>query len=515
MSKDTKTVDLSMEKYTDIIKKHGLTQKEIENQLKIFKTGIPFVNIVAPAEIGTGIEQYLPEEEKKYITVFENEKNSLDLLKFVPASGAATRMFKFLHQYLSEFNLEEDDLDEYINGKDKKDLKRFFDSYEDFAFYDTVIENLKMKFPDFLNYDRAKQYYLFVWEMLSESGLDFSHTPKGLIPFHKENHVYRTAFEEQLYEAAFYAKSKGVSKLHFTVSEEHLAAFRERYNEIIEDLKEEVNSDFEISYSFQKKKTDTIAATMENEIFLDDSGSPVFRPGGHGALIENLNELDADIIFIKNIDNVIVRDQVPVIAYHKKVLAGRLIELQKQIFNYLRQLEKEDQDKDILKEITRFIHSELKINISSSDSSVLLSILNRPIRVCGVVENTGAPGGGPFLIKDKNGRESFQIVEKAEIDTSDSRCRELVERATHFNPVDLVCGVRDYLGNKFDLSGFSNPESGFISTKSYQGETIKALERPGLWNGAMAGWITVFVEVPLITFNPVKKVVDLLDKAHQ
>lgn len=504
-----------MEKQIETIEKHGLTKEEIQEQLQIFKNGIPFIDIIAPAGIGKGIEKFDESDQQIFIEIFEKEKEKLDLLKFVPASGAATRMFKFLHQFITNFNLEKNSIDEFLDKKENEDLKIFFASYENFAFYDLVLNNLKTKFPEFENFDKAKKYMLFVWEMLNENELDYGNTPKGLIPFHQKSKVYRTAFEEQLYEAAFYAKSRGISKIHFTVSEEHLEDFRKRYEEIISDLKNEVNSKFEISYSFQKKKTDTVAATLDNQLFLDTEGNPVFRPGGHGALIENLNELDADIIFIKNIDNVITRNHSDVIAHYKKVLAGRLISLQKQIFEYVRILKKGKTTSENIREISDFIQTELKVKPRSSDTIDLLNFLNRPIRVCGVVANTGAPGGGPFLIKDENGNESYQIVEMAEIDDSNSKYQKLVEKATHFNPVDLVCGIKDFQGKKFDLLKFSNPNSGFISKKSYQGKTIKALERPGLWNGAMAKWNTVFVEVPLITFNPVKKVIDLLDKAHR
>lgn len=503
-----------MEEHVEVFKNHGLSEKEIQNQLETFKKGIPFIRIVAPAAINHGIEKYSETEQQQWIDLFEKEKENLDLIKFVPASGAATRMFKFLHQFLADFDAENDDIHEFLNKKENKDLKTFFESLENFAFYNLVLERLQSKFPDYLELKKEQQYFLFVKEMLHKKGLNFGKTPKGLIPFHRYEKRYKTAFEEQLYEAAFYAVSQGVAKLHFTVSEEHLEDFQKEYDRIISSLKRDLNCDFEISFSFQKKKTDTVAATLTNELFLDKKGNPVFRPGGHGALLENLNDLDADVVFVKNIDNVVASNQAEEIAFYKKMLAGRLLSLQNRIFSYIKILESENSPEK-LEAISNFIKVELKIEIFDFSKKEMLKILNRPIRICGVVENTGAPGGGPFLVEDEKGKRSYQIVETAEIDMKNPTQKSLVDRATHFNPVDLVCGVRNYKGEKFDLTKFSNPDSGFIARKSHQGKPIKALERPGLWNGAMANWNTVFVEVPLITFNPVKKVVDLLNPAHQ
>ena len=303
--------------------------------------------------------------------------------------------------------------------------------------------------------------------------------------------------------------------MHFTVSEEHQEKFKSRYNEIQDSIEAKTGVKFNISYSFQKNETDTVAVTPENELFLDENGNIVFRPSGHGALLENLNDIDADIIFIKNIDNVVSENYVETIAFQKKVLAGKLISLQHKIYSYVEKLQSETILDETLQEISQFISEELKVSIISVDKETLLNILERPLRVCGVVENTGAPGGGPFLIKDRHGNQSYQIVEMSQIDINNPQQKALVDKATHFNPVDLVCGVRDYKGKKYDLLKYSDPDTCFISSKSHQGKPIKALELPGLWNGAMANWNTVFVEVPLITFNPVKTVNDLLNEAHQ
>ncbi|MDN3722834.1 DUF4301 family protein [Aequorivita sp. SDUM287046] len=497
------------------INSHGLSEAEINRQLTIFKNGIPFANVVAAAAVGNGIETLSPDQQHQFATLFDIEKEKLSLLKFVPASGAATRMFKFLHAFLDRFNFEKNNIDEFLQKEENRELKKFFGSTDKFAFADLVTENLHRKYSDFQHFEKGKQYYLFVKETLDKTGINLSETPKGLVPFHKYGENYVTAFGEQLYEAAFYATSNGVANLHFTVSEEHEEKFKKRYEEIQEIVEKKTGAKFNISYSFQKKETDTIAATLENNPFFDESGNLVFRPSGHGALLQNLNEVDADIIFIKNIDNVVSQNYVETIAFQKKVLAGKLISLQQKIFDFVEKLHSEISSEEVLKAASKFISEELHIKSTPTIKEAILKILERPIRVCGVVENTGAPGGGPFLVKDKNGNESFQIVEMSQIDINNPQQKALVEKATHFNPVDLVCGVRTYKGEKFNLLEFSDPDAGFISNKSHNGKEIKALELPGLWNGAMANWNTVFVEVPLITFNPVKTVNDLLNEVHQ
>lgn len=501
-----------------IMEKHptkGPSEAEIQEQLRIFKAGIPFVHIVEAASLNNGIEEYSHSEQQEFVRFFESAKDQLDLVKFVPASGAATRMFRDLHQFLADFDPDVDAIDQFLEKEENSGLKIFFGSIENFAFYNQVIEGLKTKYPDYDSYGKGKRYWLFVCEMLDENGLDFGNTPKGLIPFHKYDTDYRTAFDEQLFEGAYYAKSNGIANLHFTVSEDHLEKFQQRFDAIADRIASETNAEFKVSYSFQKKETDTVAATLNNELFLDEEGNPVFRPSGHGALLGNLNDIDADVIFIKNIDNVVSKNHVDEIAFQKKVLAGRLVSLQQKIFNYIEELQQGNHPESLINEIAEFIKKELEIPLAKFSKETLLKILNRPLRVCGVVENTGEPGGGPFLIRNRSGNNFYQIVEMSQIDLNNPQQKELVDQATHFNPVDVVCGVRDYKGDKFDLMKYSDPNSGFISEKSHEGKPIKAMERPGLWNGAMAYWNTVFVEVPLITFNPVKEVIDLLDNAHQ
>ena len=502
------------EKYSHQLKAHGLSQHKVLRQLEIFKQGIPFVEIVEPASLENGIEVLSEEQQNFYANLFNSEKDNLDLLKFVPASGAATRMFQFLHSFLDSYKTT-DDINVFLQKEENMDLKLFFESIEKFPFYHLVLNSINSKLPDYKKFGKGEQFRLFVQEMLEEDGLNYNQTPKGLIPFHKYDDNYVTAFGEQLYEAAFYATSNGLSKLHFTVSEEHKKKFKKRHEEIQHFIENRTGIKYNISYSYQKQGTDTIAVTTDNDIFLDENGNLLFRPSGHGALLENLNDTDADVVFIKNIDNVVSEKYIEKIAFQKKVLAGKLISLQQTIFKIVEHLKTTVPSEDILNEAYNFVSEDLKLSGIKQNKEELLKILERPIRVCGVVENTGAPGGGPFFIRDKAGNISLQIIEMSQIDMNDPKQKFLVDKATHFNPVDLVCGIRNYKGEKYNLLDFADPDSGFISEKSHQGKPIKALELPGLWNGAMHNWNTVFVEVPQITFNPVKTVNDLLNEVHQ
>lgn len=503
------------EKNIQQIKAHGLSEANIKDQLQIFIDGIPFANVMEAASAGNGIEIISAEKQNEFVNIFDAKKHRLDLLKFVPASGAATRMFKFLHQFLENFDSEKNDIDVFLQKEENSSLRTFFTSMEQFAFSDFVNSKIEEKHSEYQTFKKGKQYVLFVKEMLEDSGLNFSNTPKGLIPFHKYGEDSVTAFGEQLYEAAFYATSNGTANLHFTVSKEHEEKFKNSFKEIKTSFEDKTGVSYDISYSFQKKETDTIAVTPENDLFLDNNDDLLFRPSGHGALLQNLNDVDADIVFIKNIDNVVSEAYIETVAFQKKMLAGKLISLQEKIFEFVKELHSENVSDKLLRNILHFVSEELHIKDSSPDKQTLLNILERPIRICGVVENTGAPGGGPFLVKDKNENLSYQIVEMSQVDVHNPEQKTLADKATHFNPVDLVCGLRNYKGEKFNLLRFSDPDAGFISNKSYHGKTIKALELPGLWNGAMANWNTVFVEVPLITFNPVKTVNDLLNEVHQ
>ncbi len=356
--------------------------------------------------------------------------------------------------------------------------------------------------------------------MLSSDYFDFANKPKGVLPFHKYKTHIATAIEEHLYECAYYSSSNGSSQLHFTVSEIHQNQFEYIVNRAKNTVEKASETTINISYSYQNKSTDTIAVDLNNNPFRDENEKLIFRPGGHGALIENLNNLDANLIFIKNIDNVI-QDHIESIALYKKALAGILVELQQQIFNYLNEIENLKDDK--LDEIIAFSKSNLNIDILEdfqkytleNKISYMKNILDRPIRVCGMVKNEGEPGGGPFWVRDSKGAVSLQIVESSQVDLANASQAKILADATHFNPVDLVCGIRNYKNENFDLTQFIDPNSGFIVEKNKDGKSLKGYELPGLWNGAMANWLTIFVEVPLITFNPVKTVNDLLKPAHQ
>jgi len=359
--------------------------------------------------------------------------------------------------------------------------------------------------------------------MLFKPGLELGNFPKGLVPFHKYKEYTATAFEEHLYEAGNYAKKNNKAKLHFTVSKEHLDKFKKEYDEIRTRVEEQTGATFQIGFSFQEPKTDTIAVDTSNEIFRSTDEEMFFRPGGHGALIENLNNLDADLVFIKNIDNLVTKSNRDEVALHKKILAGKLLKVQQECFYYLEVIDSGDFSEINIQQIVDFAEDHLFVSFSkgfeklSEDEKAakLKQILNRPLRVCGMVKNEGEPGGGPFLVEFENGDASLQIIEGAQIDAKDPQQKEIAQNATHFNPVDLVCGLKDYNGEKFDLNEFVDPEMSFISSKTKDGKTLKALELPGLWNGAMAKWNTVFVEVPVSTFNPVKTVADLLKPTHQ
>ena len=496
-------------------KNHGLTLEKAFRQLETFSAGIPFVDIVTTASIGNGIEVISEENQSKLIEFYDTKKNHLEIVKFVPASGAATRMFQFLYQFLDDYNPETIEISKYLKNGNHEQLSNFIDSIKDFAFLNVVRNKIRELYPDFKHGTKGTRAQLLVKTMLEEKGLNFGNLPKGLIPFHKYTKYATTAFEEHLYEAAFYASTHNNVYLHFTFSKKHVPFFKEEFEAVKNRVSKKTKTEFHISYSFQKKETDTIAVNNDNSLFRDANNNPILRPSGHGALLENLNDVDADIIFIKNIDNVVAEEYTPQIAHHKKVLAGKLLWVQEKVFSYLKLLTTTDLSLELFKEIESFLWNELNIKEAPEDATLLIDILNRPLRVCGVVKNTGAPGGGPFWVKNDTGATTLQIVEMSQIDPTNEHHQTIVSEATHFNPVDLVCGIRDFNGNKFDLTTFTDPKSGIISKKSQDGKPLKALELPGLWNGAMANWNSVFIEVPLITFNPVKTVNDLLSKEHR
>jgi len=505
------------------IEKKGLSEKKVEEQIRIFERGNLPVNIEAAATVGNGILQFSSAQREELSSYYDNKKEDLEILKFVPASGAATRMFKSLHTFMEEFDPGKESLDDYLNRKNNTNLKRFFENIESLPFYDTAVNNSRESQPGFDSLTDEAKKFLIVRTILFSPGLNLSNYPKGLVPFHNYKTHVATAFEEHLYEAAEFAAVKGVAKLHFTVSEGHKEKFQAEFEKVQRRVEEFTSTKFVITYSYQNPKTDTIAVNSNNEPFRSKDGKLFFRPGGHGALIDNLNDLDADLVFIKNIDNVVLLDRAKEVAEYKKMLAGKYLKVQEKCFSYLQAIEENEGSGLDLEEVKNFIETELFFEFASgfdqlSPDEKLQMIrerLDRPLRVCGMVKNEGEPGGGPFLVNMPNGSKSLQIIEGAQIDTEDVQQKETAQNATHFNPVDIVCGLRNYKEENFDLHQFVDPATSFIAEKSKDGEPLKALELPGLWNGAMSKWNTIFVEVPVATFNPVKTVVDLLKPSHQ
>lgn len=502
------------------IYEHGIPINNIKKQLAIFEKGIAKTVLLNPATVSNGILKLSEKEFREKASFFDANKSALKLKKFVPASGAASRMFKFLTAFLKEFDIEKESINAYINRKKDSELAIFIVGMDKFPFFDAVYAKLKEVFLDFNSLERDYKNYYFIKLLLSSDYFDFANKPKGILPFHQHKTHIATAIEEHLYECAHYSSSNGISHLHFTVSETHQAQFENIVNTIKTKVEKQAETLINISYSYQNKSSDAIAVDLENKPFRNERGELVFRPGGHGALIENLNNLDADIIFIKNIDNV-SQNHAENVALYKKALAGILIEIQKQVFQHLVEIENTQEDK--LVEVIDFIKSKLNKELPDGFSkdtlenkiNYLKEILDRPIRVCGMVKNEGEPGGGPFWIQDLEGTTSLQIVESSQVDLQNGNQVTILNSATHFNPVDLVCGMRNYKNERFDLTLFVDETCGFIVEKNQDAKPLKGYELPGLWNGAMAKWITVFVEVPLLTFNPVKTVNDLLKPAHQ
>jgi len=493
---------------------------EIEKQLSIYKNGLAKANLNRPALINDGILKLNEEEFQHFSKLFDSKKDNFKLKKFIPASGAASRMFKFLNEFLNEFDIENETINAYINRKNATELIVFLAGMEKFPFFKSIDNELLKEFPDFKSWNKDRQNYYIIKLMMDENHFDFANKPKGILPFHLNNNQLVTPIEEHLKESVLYSCANGISNLHFTVSEVHRAQFEDTLLKVKSKIEETSGTKINIAFSHQYQYTDSIAVDNNNKSFRDNEGKLVFRPGGHGALIENLSSIDADIVFIKNIDNVI-QNEVETIAFYKKSLAGILIELQEKVNSYLLKIDSISEIE--IAALVNFVEQQLnnKVNLDFSKYTLenklsnLKEILNRPIRVCGMVKNEGEPGGGPFWVTDTNGNTTLQIVESAQIDFSNEKQALIASNATHFNPVDLVCAFKDYKGSKFDFRNFIDYNSGFIVEKNKLGKPIKGYELPGLWNGAMAKWITIFVEVPLITFNPVKTVNDLLKPAHQ
>lgn len=473
---------------TDIqqIESHGLTLDTVNAQLADFERGFPYSDLVRPTTIGDGITELSDEEISTYINKYDDATPQKKIVKFVPASGAATRMFRDLFEFLE------------TNTPNKTS--------------DTVLQNLTR----FAFYPDLKQYLprdatdkQIIECLITDAGLNYGKLPKALLAFHKYDYTTRTALEEHLAEGATYAASNDTVNIHFTVSPEHMNGFNALLARVIPEYSREFGVKYNITMSTQRKSTDTIAVNPDNTLFRTDDKKLLFRPAGHGALIENLNEIDADIVFIKNIDNICVEDLRDVTDTYKRALAGMLIDIQEQIFAHLRAMDAGTANTAVVHDfITHTLGLPLADNATIND---MRKILNRPIRICGMIPCDHDTGGGPFWVRDANGATSRQIVETAQIDPA---MRGKIHGTTHANPVDLICGVRDYQGNKFDLVKYIDPSAAFITEKSAAGRPLRAMERPGLWNGAMANWTTLFVQVPATTFNPTKYVTDWLQPAH-
>lgn len=488
----------------------GHDPDQIQSHLRLFASGAPFARLDRPCTIGDGIRTLSAGERQACLQANETCGTKKNRIKFVPASGAASRMFKKL---ITAFN----------TGRPSADTAFFFHHMRKFAFYkelEASLQEEKLKFETLL---ANADYNPILRHLLTRDHLNYAGLPKGLIQFHAYDDGPRTAFEEHLVEAAGYAGCGDVRALHFTVPPDHRERFVAFLNKCRDKYETLYKTRFSVDFSLQAPRTDTIAVDMENQPFRLPDGRLLFRPGGHGALIHNLNDLDADIVLIKNIDNVAHESFVTDIIEWKNILCGFLILLQDQIFDFIRELNHSPPTGERITCISRFLKDEMDIRLPEDFQAAdmedqrerLIRLLDRPLRVCGMVKNTGAPGGGPFWTDIPGHGLSRQIVETAQINLADDHQKSILSRLTHFNPVDLVCGVKNFKGEPYDLQKYVDPGAVFISSKSENGRDLKALELPGLWNGAMAFWNTVFVEVPAITFNPVKEVTDLLGARHQ
>lgn len=498
------------EKDLTVLDTKGISVEKANWQIDQFVKGVAPIKLYRPAVLENGVT--LLDDIDNYQKIYD--KAQAKIVKFVPASGAASRMFKTLFDFREKAKKNPDiDLTEY------PEVEKFFTNIKKFAFYNLLDAQLE-RAGGITQAIRSKKYAEILDKLLDEGGLSYGSLPKGLLAFHfYAGGISRTPFAEHLVEGARYAcSSKNKVYMHFTVSPEHLSEFQKLKDRILPKYQDMYSVNYEIEFSIQKASTDTIAVTPDNKPFYDLNSEILFRPGGHGALIENLNEIDADIIFIKNIDNVLPEKRISNTVKYKKALAGYLLEIQNSVFRLLKALTKFPSE-ETLNEAKQLLKNTFCLSgrCIDEESSIenIISLLNRPIRICGVVKNQGEPGGGPFLAIDTNDCVSPQIVESSQVDFGHLQQKKIFSSSTHFNPVDLICAVKNFKGEKFDLRDFIDQSACFISKKSKNGKDLKALELPGLWNGAMAFWNTVFVEVPVNTFNPVKTVNDLLREAHQ
>ena len=494
----------------------GISVEQVEQQLSRFAEGFPTLEVMESATVGRGISSLSEEELHKYQQIWENycADTSHSVLKFVPASGAATRMFKLVYDFRN-------------SGSDAPrtaDEERFFKECDKIGFYgDWCYGSRRLFGEDAAELGTAGRYQDMARALLDAEGVGYGSFPKGLVKFHEYADCDRTAVEEHLVESASYARmGNGKARIYFTAAPEHMAHFEKFLKAKVAEYSERLGVEISTEVGVQKSSTQTVAANEDGTIFRKENGEPLFRPSGHGALIENLNEQRADVVFVKNIDNVVPDHLRADTVRYKQVLAGLLVDLQQQVFAYLQKLDSGRYSMDDLREMLQFVQKKLccknpetKLLEDTELAIYLRRKLNRPLRVCGMVRNEGEAGGGPFFARNADGTVSLQIMESSQFDLSDPQAKKMLESGTHFNPVDLVCSFRNYKGEYFDLRKFVDERTGFISHKSWKGRPLLALERPGLWNGAMSDWNTVFVEVPRTTFTPVKTVMDLLSPEHQ
>ena len=497
------------------IEAEGLNEEKVLFQLEEFKRGAPFARLTRPCTIGDGIT-VIPEDEREgLIAAHDEAAGNGRMLKFVPASGAASRMFKDWHR-----SYENGELD-FTPGKGMifaGELKRY-------AFYNDVRDIISREGYNIDDLIKKGMFSMILEYILTSRGLNYAHIPKALLKFHAYTNRSRTPLEEHIVEAALYVRDvNNVCRIHITVSEEHKSMVEDYFSSVRKYYENHYKLVFDFQLSTQHASTNTIAADMGNHPFRDSGGMLVFRPAGHGALLKNLNAIDGDIIFLKNIDNVVPDRLKGTTVRYEKILGGCLVRLQEEVFKYLQQLslDEDEIDEKFLSEAARFCKDKLNIAFPSGFSwlpgaerrDFIVDILNRPLRVCGMVKSEGEPGGGPFHVEDEGGTQSLQIIEEAQVNMGSEDQKTIWRSSTHFNPVDIVCGVRDFRSKKFDLNRFVDKKAVLITQKSQGGRDLKAMELPGLWNGSMAHWNTIFVEVPVKTFNPVKTVNDLLREEH-
>ncbi len=504
----------------------GLSEAQVVEQLSFYRRPRFSLELARPCTLGDGIHLLPVELHQHYLLLHQRACEAGRFVKFVPASGAASRMFEAPINYLSQISaqwwVEGLRLEEACPPPDPR-LETFCRSLEQFAFFPDLAKTMASHGFNVQEVMASGRYHCAIYYLLSDRGLKYGLLPKGLLKFHRYPDESRTAFEEHLVEAVGYVKdARGCCRLHFTILPEHGEFFAHLAREVVPAWERRLGCRFQLEFSSQSHATDTLAVDLENRPFREEDGRLHFRPGGHGALLDNLQGLAADLVYMKNIDNVVPdRLKEPTI-YWKKLLGGLLVEVEGRLHELLRRLEVGLPDAALAQEAADFARRRLLLSLPPDFSrqsparqrDILMTLLNRPLRVCGVVKNDGEPGGAPFWVREPDGSLSLQIVEGAQVNLESPTQRDIWEAATHFNPVDLAVSMRDFRGRPFDLTRFANPEAVFISRKTRNGRELKALERPGLWNGAMARWLTVFVEVPRITFNPVKTALDLLRPEH-